>query len=407
MYRWKSIGFVIAMLFCSAPAFAVSGWKSEAELCKQNFQYWQNAPLERLTLCMRVWGMYRVPKDVSQEERNLAVPAFQRVYTEGDPQQRFDAAWVLRSLNAPIPQNVGPAKSSSTSQNRVKQRTKFEPQECSSANRKRAKKYNTRGYKDYKKGRLKRALNNYQKAMNLCETHLRSTFNTAAVLARLDRVSESNDVLQRLVDIGTEDALAQVYKARKDSDFLGSRTNKRFKKITGYVRIRLLNGAIVGDMDFGEDDIKRIEKYLLRLHHEVANKGADKRAKKPKYPMIWYKPSAKVQAVLIKKLVDHPKTRLVEMGEDNKYDVVISWSVKLVKNEFGEKQPEQVARTLDPENIDSEMKNLERSQNQALRKPNDALNKTNQVLATPDNVSGGIDRSISSGKSLINKIPGL
>jgi tetratricopeptide (TPR) repeat protein len=398
---------MLVFLLCSSQAFAVNDWKGEAGLCKQNFQYWQNAPVERLSFCMRVWGMYRNPQAVPENERNLAIPAFQRVYTEGDPQERFDAAWVLRSLNAPIPQNVGPAKTSTSSGPRTKARKKFEPKACSRSQRKRAKGHNSRGYKEYKKGRFSKALSYYQKAMDTCETHLRSTFNTAAVLARMERVSESNEILQRLVDIGTEDALAQVYKARKDIDFMESRGNARFKKVSGYVRIRLLNGAIVGEQDFGEDEIKRIEKYLDRLHHEVANKGVDKRSSKPKYPMIWYKPSVKVQAALMKKLVDHPKTKLVEMGENSKYDIIISWCVKLVKNDFGETQPEQVARSLDPENIDDEMKSLERSQDQALRKPKDALNKTNQVLSTPDNVSGSIDRSISSGKSLINKIPGL
>ena len=215
--------------------------------------------------------------------------------------------------------------------------------------------------------------------------------------------SDVFEYLQRLVAMGTGESLDKVHDARMDPDFASIRKESAFKKITGYVRVKVLNSS----GEFGEEEVERIERLLDRLRHHVADTGFDKYRRKR--PFIWYNglQSSRIQAMLFKDVVDHPDTRMKPINWDSEFDVIISWGVEIVKDEYGDSRPTPVARSADPDNLDKKMQSLEHKQGQALREPDQAANKANRVLGTPERAKSKTKNAIKRTERTIKKIEGV
>ena len=333
---------------------------------------------------------------------------------------RFDAGFILRAMGASVPTNVGSARrnyssnrntsnqGNSTSRNETP--PAFELQECTTSQEKRAKSLIRKARTDFRKKRFKSAYKNYSRALESCNSGLKANFGMAKTCSKLKKVAEANKHLQRLLDIGTEKAVDLLHGARIDEDFENMRQSDDFKRITGYAAIYLVNSMTADDeeKEMGSDEIRTIRKRLKMLRHHIVKVSDNKRNERISFPRIWFKPASKVQAIFFKDVVDHPDTRLIPIkAGDSKFDIIIAWAQKVVRDEYGEKRPADVARKLDPDNVDASLRSLEHKQTNALRKPESVLNKTNRVLNTPENIGSSLERSYNRGERLIKRIPGL
>lgn len=425
-FRLLSLSFLFVPLSFSTPlAHAGSSWSSEAQTCEATFSSFKTEALPRLARCMRVWGIYRSKSSIPEAERAKAIPAFHRVYREGDQQMRYDSGTILRSMGASIPLNVGKAsaryvqpnttqndrRSRSTTGNSVQEKdTNYVAEECSSSQLRRSNSFSKKGRANFRKKRFQKARKFYGSALDACNSNVKAIFGLSKTLAKLKKVNEANDYLQQLLDMGTEKTMNQLHGARIDDDFQNLRNSSDFKRITGYAAIHLVNSMTRTDAerDIGADEIRIIRKRLKMLRHHIVKESDNKRTDRISFPRIWFKPDSKLTAIFFKDVVDHPDTRLIPIkGDDSKYDVIIAWAQKVVMDEYNEPRPAQVARKLDPDNVDSSIRKLEFQQTNALRKPESVLNKTNRVLNTPENVGGALNRSYKRGERFIKRIPGL
>jgi len=404
----KNIAFSIVIILscCVMPsdARAITTWENDAEPCLRAFVHPKKSKFERLVYCMRIWGTFRTPSNIPAKERNLAIPAFQQVYREGNGQQQYDSRLVLQSLGAPIPKLVRKPKPGGRSGRRGSaSRKKFVPESCSRSERQGAERSYKTGNKAYKKKRYQIARESYESAVDKCDAHVAATFKLAATCSMLGMKEDALEYLQRLSDIGTGESIDKLHDSRVDSEFASLRGDSSFKLITGYVRVKVLNS--VGE--FGEEEVERIGKLLKRLRHQVVSTGADKYRRKR--PFIWYNhlQSSRIQAMLFKDVVDHPDTRTKPINWDSEFDVIISWGVEIVKDEYGDSRPTPVARSSDPDNLDKKMQSMEHKQNQALREPDQAANKANRVLGTPERATNKAENAVKRTERTLKKIEGV
>ena len=401
----SSILFVLVCFVVPRDSSAITSWENDAEPCLRAFVHPNRAKLERLVYCMRVWATFRTPSAIPAKERNMAIPAFQRIYREGTGQQQYDSRLVLQSLGAPIPKITAKPKPGERKGARrgSASRKKFVPASCSRSETQSAERAYNKGNKSYKRKRYQIARDHYEAALDNCDGHVAATFKLAATCAVLGMTDDALEYLQRLHDIGTGESIDKLHDARVDPKFVSLREESAFKSITGYVRVKVLNS--VGE--FGEEEVERIGKLLRRLRHEVAATGADKYRRKR--PFIWYNHlrSSRIQAMLFKDVVDHPETRTKPINWDSEYDVIVSWGVEIVKDQYGDSRPTPVARSTDPDNLDKKMQSMEHKQNQALREPDQAANKANRVLGTPERAHTKAENAINRTKRTINKVEGV
>lgn len=400
-----SLVLIVALVMNPHRAEAITSWDNDAEPCLRSFVHPKKVKLERLVYCMRVWATFRTPSTIPAKERNLAIPAFQRVYVEGTGQEQYDSRLVLQSLGAPIPKLTRKARGASGKEGRrgSASRKKFEPMSCSRSENQSAERSYKNGNKSYKKKRYQNARESYETAVARCDAHVAATYKLAATCSILGMKDDALEYLQRLNDMGTGESIDKLHDARVDPNFASLREDSSFKLITGYVRVKVLNS--IGE--FGEEEVERIGKLLTRLRHPVAATGSDKYRRKR--PFIWYNhlQSSRVQAMLFKDVVDHPDTRTKPINWDSEFDVIISWGVEIVKDQYGDSRPTPVARSADPDNLDKKMQSMEHKQNQALREPDQAANKANRVLGTPERAKNKAENAVKRTERTLNKIEGV
>lgn len=368
----------------------------------QVFQAVQHADPVRTASCIRTLAMHVDTANFSTNDKNTVVLATQYVYARANPQLQYEAGIVLKQLGAPLPAVI--QKTTTTSVSSAPAQSSYTADTCNKSAVRDAKKYTRAGHRHHRKGRYKKAVRQYKRALKRCNSYLPGIYRMAAAQAAEGNNIECNTYLNQLRQIDSPEANEKLLTARGSDDFQGMRNDETFRGLTGYVRIRLLNA--IGKM--GRDEVKRIEKYLKKLNYAVGEIGMDRRDKPAPYPEIWYKPSAKRQALIARELVDHPKTRINgNLKPDYPYDVVISWSVKLVKNQYDELQPESVAHKIDPDNIDAELRSIEQKEDEVLRKPTRAFNKADRVLGTPDRIGSSIENSTNKVERVIDRVPGF
>ncbi len=397
------------MAFAPAMAGAVTSWEGDAEVCMRAFQSPEKSELGQLIYCMKVWAMFRRPATIPEADRKIAVPAFLRIYRDGSAQSRQEAELVLQSLNTPIPDELKKREGSKRRRGgraiRAGQpsilapdRPKYEPPPCGKKATRTAKRWAGKGDKQRRKGKSRAAEGLYQRALAACEGHVRSNYGMAGAKAMQNEVADAVEYLQRLGDIGSNAAIDRLNQARVDRSFVTLRGQPDFRRLTGYMKLKLLNGC----GEYGEDEVERIEHLFEKLRHEIAEKGHDKHQRKR--PHVWYKSHAKVQALLAQEVVDDPDTRLRRITWDSEFDIIVSWGVKLEKDEYGDVRPKKNPRSFDPDAADKKMRDLETKQNQALRKPEKAATTAERVIDTPDRAERKAKSAVDRTKRTIDKV---
>ena len=396
------------MVLVSSFAEAVTSWEGDAEVCMRAFASPEKSQLGQLVYCMKVWATFRRPATISEADRKIAVPAFLRVYRDGSAQSRQEAELVLQSLNTPIPAELKKREGKRRSGGRAVRagqpsilapdRPKYEPPPCGKGPARKAKSWAGKADRQRKKGNARAAEGLYQRALAACEGYVRANYGMAGAKAMQNEVADAVEYLQRLGDIADNEAIDRLNHARIDKSFGTLRGQPDFRRLTGYMKLKLLNGC----GEFGEDEVERIEHLLKKLRHEIAEKGHDKHQRKR--PHVWYKSHAKVQALLVQEVVDDPDTRLRRISWDSEFDIIVSWGVKLEKDEYGDVRPKKNPRSFDPNAADKKMQSLEQKQNQALRKPEKAAATAERVIDTPDRAERKAKSAVDRTKRTIDKV---
>jgi hypothetical protein len=151
------------------------------------------------------------------------------------------------------------------------------------------------------------------------------------------------------------------------------------------------------DEEIGEDNVFRLAQLLRnpKLGYVVEEGGKDKHPRSR--PHVWFKDHAKAQAVIVMKLLGHPRTRLVPIDWDTPFDLIVSWADQ-VEVVDGEKVCRNGVQQNDPE---KRLQQAIADKDSALSRPDDYLAKADEVLSQPeqtvDQVTGLVDQARGLG----------
>lgn len=394
----------------------VTEWDRQKGNCDAILAAPEQAPLAELKYCAALWESYRDVSTLKPGEREAAAAAFQRLYREGDEEGRHIARNALARLGfTPAAESPEELEKKRLAAQQAPGRKKYRPHTAEPADQKAAQKLRAQAYKAYKKGDFRGALAILDEALQRDPAYVQALYDAACCYARLGDRANAVEYLMRLADIGNKEALARLRKARSDNDFREMRDDPGYKKTTGYARVKVFNGMPPADKEVGEDNVFALIEMLRnpKLGYEVVEGGDDRHVRDR--PHIWYKEHSKLQAYVIRKLIGHPRARLVPIppNKETDFDILVSWADKVEANQFGEKstkygltgggggQGSGGGPSLNPEKrVDQAL----REQDEALRQPEEYARKTEQVIGTPERIQnkaeGAVDRVESTVKTM-------
>lgn len=404
----------LAAVLFTPPAQAEGLWTKHKGNCdKAAFAKPAKADVDTLYRCARLWFAYRAQGKVSGRYGERAKKAFLRLYVEGSDEQAHLARQVLLGMRVsalpkraarPEPERAArpeprrAAQSASGGRNaRAPQREKCEVPKPSQKDIKAARKHFSRGMKAYKSRKYDDALDDFLEMVKVAPGWPKSQYNTAAMYAMLDDEEAMIEHLQCLQDIGTDDSVKALRKARTDRDFARMRSRSpRFKALTGYARIKI--GNSLGE--YGEDNVDNLEGSLEALGYKgVMVTNADRPYTEPH---IWYRPEARTAAYMVTKLIRHPrtKTHIIDWEDTDNYDVIIAWGDRIKKGS----EPKLYVK--DPDDNDKSLSDLKRKNDEALRKPDKVAGDVDHTLGAPQRGVNAANDSVNKTKNTMNKVQG-
>lgn len=373
-------------------------WKPHAKRCMQAFSNFEAVTKEELTECTVLWESYRSPATIKASERHVATQAFRFLCKAGSDQQAFVAeSALLRMGDRPCERSTAtrpgepqpPIRTDPVVNEARPTRQKYNPEPASEGDAKKARAMNDKGYDLAKKKKRDEALRYFEKAIELNPRYEQAIYFAAAQYAQTDRVATAIDYLGRLRDLGTETAGNRLQEARMEPDFEPARDNSTFKNLTGYAKIKLINSR--GEV--GEDEVDRIAKYFEKAKFPIHDTGHDKHERD--MPIIWTQDgTARSTAFILMRLVNHPNTQVVMIDWDTDYDIIVSWGDTYKKNARGDDVPTRTYEVKDPEKTSDEAL---REQDRALREPDKYASEVDNKLGTPE-------RMMNRGESSINRV---
>ena len=391
----------IITLASAALAAKKDAWTRNESSCGKVFDKPEEANTEKLEVCADAFNTDARFHLVSGPAKTDARKALRYLYEKGsdrgsligrDGLARFGVKLAVRAKRGDAPVSKTAAA-----------RKKYRPDTASKGNKKQAVKLAKQGVSQLSKNRNARAEKMLESAVGLdggCEYCI---YNLACAEAKQGKQKETFEHLQWLSDLGTDDAIERLIKARTDGDFKKVRDEGEFKRITGYARIRVVNTIA----DAGEKAIGNIEIMLKEMGH--ARPDTDEKGKTQDYPQVQFKPHSKAQSLVIAELLNHPRVRLDPMKGDNKFDIVIVWGAK-VNRDGGAVAVE----SLGPKTVDGKMSQARSAQNKVLAKPDQAINKVNRIVSTPErtyksveSMGKRVEGTFNKGKGAFEKIGGL
>jgi len=373
------------------PAFAQEAWDREKGSCEGYFQSPDEAPLAELQNCLKVWEAYRDVRLLSETQRQSAARAFQRVFRDGDPEARYLARTALGRLG------FAPETAQGAAAQEAPKRKKYRAHPADEADQKAALQIRKKGMERYQKKDWDGAIALFEQALERDPASTQLLYDAACAHALAGHREMAVEYLLRLADLATPDAKAKLAKARKDRDFDGMREDPDFKRATGYAKVKVLNGMPPADEEIGEDNVFRLEELLRnpKLGYVVEHGGKDKHPRSR--PHIWFKDHAKAQAVIVMRLLGHPRTRLVPIDWETPWDLIVSWADQ-VEVVDGEKRCRNGVQQNDPE---KRLQQAIADKDAALTRPDDYLAKADEVLSQPeqtvDQVTGLVDQAQQLG----------
>ncbi len=406
---------LLAFAVLLAPtAASASEWGKAKGNCDQQFERYEGADLSTLKQCLMLWEAYKPTTEIDDEDRKRLAPVLNRLYWSGDEEAKYYASQSMTRMQlqpSSAPTGEGPAKKQYHSEKVVEkaapERARYKPREASKPERLAAEKQVSLGLKEHKKGKYAKALDYYGTALAKDPGSIAALYNYACASSLDGNKDDAVEYLQRLVDLNTKESLTKVKKARTDRDFDPVRDDPAFKRVTGFARIKVVNG--VGE--YGEEEVERVTKTLQQLGFEVVPGGADKHDRS--YPIVWYKKHSKHIAPVVEKALNHPKTRYQLIDWDSQFDLIVSWGDLIRKNKFGEPVVKSYGPK-DPDEAEKKMEELAWEEDRALNEPDKVSRKVEHTAGAPGRTkmrveSGArrVEDSFKRGKSAVDKATGL
>jgi tetratricopeptide (TPR) repeat protein len=405
---------LFAALLLPTTLFA-SDWSQAKGTCDEHFDKYEGADLATLKQCLMLWEAYKPTADIDNEDKRRLGPVLNHLYWSGDEEAKYYASQSMSRMQlqpSTAPAGGGaPAKKQYNSQKveekQKAERPKYRPREASKAERAAADKQVQMGLKEHKKGKYRKALEYFETALSKDPGSVAALYNFACASSLDGNKDDAVEHLQRLVDLGTKEATVKVKKARTDRDFDPIRDDPDFKRVTGFSRVKVVNG--VGE--YGEEEVERIIKTLQTLGYEVVQGGADKHDRS--YPIVWYKKHSKHIAPVVEKALNHPKTRYQLIDWDSQFDLIVSWGDIIRKNKFGEPIVKSYGPK-DPDDAEKKMEELAWEEDRALQEPDKVSRKVEHTAGAPGRTkmrveSGArrVEDTLKRGKGAVDKATGL
>ena len=403
----------------AGPAALANDWERSEARCMGIFGKFDASPMEEIKQCTALWEAYINPKTIKEAERHVAVQAFNYLYVTGDDEGAFLAESALGRLNErprgerdaartgkeTVRTGGSAAKAQTEPAKKVEareeprepaRREKYEPKPASAKETKRARALNDKGFALAKKHRHEDALKLYEEAIDTDPGFEGSIYNAACMYALTNREKTAIEYLQRLQDIGTEEANARLHRARVDRDMEPLHGDPYFKKLTGYARIKLINS--IGE--YGEEEVERIESYLKKAKYLVEDTGLDKHEREQ--PIIWYRNTVTDfnTAHILSRLVNHPWTVLVPIDWETEFDIIISWGDKITTDAAGNVKVPPVHDVKDPEKSADDAL---RAQDEALRQPDNYSRKVEHTANAPGRMKSKAEGSVRRVEDTIDR----
>jgi len=406
--------FLLALAWLLVPlAASASEWNDSKGNCDQQFEGYEGADLSSLKQCLMLWEAYKPTSEIDDEDKRRLAPALNRLYWSGDDEAKYYATQSLSRMHLqPTSAPTGGEATKKYNTEKVEkkaraERTKYKPRDVDKPARVAADKQVQLGLKEHKKGRYAKALEYFGTALEKDPGSVAALYNYACASSLDGNKADAVEYLQRLVDLGTKEALAKVKKARTDRDFDPVKDDADFKRVTGFARIKVVNG--VGE--YGEEEVERVVKTLQQLGYEVVPGGADKHDRS--YPIVWYKKHSKHIAPVVEKALNHPKTRYQLIDWDSQFDLIVSWGDLVRKNKFNEPVVKSYAPK-DPDEAEKKMEELAWEEDRALQEPDKVSRKVEHTAGAPGRTkmrveSGArrVEDTFKRGKSAVDKATGL
>lgn len=367
----------------AAPSVATasdSQWTKIEHDCLTLFKHPKKAPEKKLEACADTWAAHSRRQFTSSTEEDTVKKAMRYLYESGSDVGSSIARGALFRLGVKLGVRSARKVGAAVVATPVSTRRRYNPPEATRADKKSAEKLAKAGVKDLVKKRYKSGTKKLQSAVEKDPRSEFALYNLACGYALQSQMSHSVEELQKLADLGTDQALERLIRARRDGDFAKIRDSQRFKAVTGYMKIQVIN--TIGDP--GEKAIENIETMLNKLGHDrpTVGENEDKRDS----PQILFKEHAKAQVPLIAELLNHPRVRLDPMKGKSDYDMVIKWGAKVIKDGGSTK-----VESFGPSTVDDKIASARRKQNKVLAKPEKAISKVDNVISTPDRAYRGVE----------------
>ena len=390
---------VIAMLWGSvALAAPKDPWTRSEVKCTPMMAHPKKADSEKLEVCLDAFNTDARLHLLSGSLKDDARKSLDYLYDKGSDRGALIARDGLIRFGVKRP--LRPERGSAPSTAVAPRRLKYKPDTVDKSKQGRAVALAKQAVRQLAKNRDAKAEQMLTSSVGLdgrCEFCI---YNLACAEAKQKKQKQTYEHLQWLSDLGTDDAIERLIKARTDGDFKNVREDSEFKRITGYARIRVVNTI----KDAGEKGVENIEIMLKEMGH--ARPDTDEKGKEQDFPQVQFKPHAKAQTLVITQLLNHPRVRMDPMTGDSKYDIVIIWGAKVI-NEGGKLTVESMG----PKTVDGKMSQARSAQNKVLAKPDQAINKVDKIVSTPErtyksveSMGKRVEGTFNKGKGLFEKV---
>ncbi|MFO0747406.1 MAG: hypothetical protein U1F43_17315 [Myxococcota bacterium] len=375
-------------------AASADAWKDKgADSDKGAFKSPDDASLGDIGACTKLWAAYRTDlKAVKGDYKKKVVAAMTRLYAEGTDKDAKLAKEELFRIDETIELPKRTAKATTPA---APARKTFAPPPADKKQIAAADKLMKAGLAAAKKKDLDKALDNYLKMTDVAPGYAHGHYNVACVYSLKKDEAKMGAYLMNLRDMkaaGDKVAAEDLAKTQKDTDFDGMRETVAYKQSTGLgYKVMVVN--TLGEK--GEENVDNLMGSLEKLGYTADSKDSDK---KQKQPQIFYAPHARVQAYIIKQLIDHPKTKTIEMSvEDLKgNDVVVQWGDDV--------KGDPKVYVGDPADAEKKLDALSKKQDEILQKPEDAVDELDEALGKPGEVQDKVEDTLDRPGKAVEKV---
>lgn len=384
-FRVPHGAFALAVaLLCLPSVVCANDWDGGKKDCLQAFDAPAAADEKVLMQCADRFNAGAQLDKLSKAERATIEKGLRYLYDSSDKGWRLAREGLYR-LEIKVPARsaqpaaaVAPKTGAPAAE---APRTRYDPPPTRDADKKEAADLADGGVKLLKKQKWAQGADQLEKAVAKDPRSEFALYNLVCAEANLpDRKQSALKHLQNLADLGTDASSERLIRARGDADLVPLREDPDFKRITGYIRIQIVN--TIGRP--GEPAIENIEKVLEGLGHKSRDLGV--LDKPQEFPIVLFKPHAKAQTALIAELLNHPKTRLDPITFDTKYDLIIRWGAKVTTVDGKQK-----ADSIGPDSVDDSIAAARNKQNKILAQPEAAINDVNKIVSTPERAYGQVE----------------